>query len=112
MNSDTRAITVQITRFVDDRFPGWVECEFADAEGHRHHLIDKVPVFTTELLDATSTYPREGVVRCQILEVAKDSTSRELVRVTTARPDTVESTEGFSEFVVFAAQLQPDPWPS
>jgi hypothetical protein len=106
-----KSIPVQITRFVDDSFPGWVECEFLDAEGRRHHLIDKVPIFTTELLDATSTYPTEGIVRCEVLERSKDDMRAELVRVTTARPDTVESTEGLSEFVVFATQLHPDPWP-
>lgn len=36
-----------------------------DAENRKHKLIDKVPIFTTELLDATSKYPQTGVVRCE-----------------------------------------------
>src|SRR5205823_5626108 len=109
MNSNTKCIPVQIIKFVDERFPGWVECEFVDAEGRKHRLIDKVPMFTTELLDATSSYPREGIVRCEILGPSRDDNDRELARLTTARPDTIESTEGLSEFVVLAAQVQRDP---
>lgn len=30
---------------VEDRFPGWIECELVDAKGREHHLIDKVPLF-------------------------------------------------------------------
>jgi hypothetical protein len=29
-------LAVQIVRFVDSDFPGWVECELVDAAGKRH----------------------------------------------------------------------------
>lgn len=41
------AISVQITRFVDDSFPGFVECTFVDALGETHVFIEKVPVVST-----------------------------------------------------------------
>ena len=41
-------VAVQIVRFVDSGFPGWVECELVDAAGRRHILKDKVPTFTLE----------------------------------------------------------------
>jgi len=54
-------VVVQILRFVDDAFPGWVECELTDVSGLQHVFRDKVPIFTTEVLDANSIYPRPGV---------------------------------------------------
>ncbi|HXM97174.1 MAG TPA: hypothetical protein VN982_01730 [Candidatus Dormibacteraeota bacterium] len=103
MNPSTQNLSVQIVRFVDDRFPGWVECEFVDANGLRHVLKDKYPIFTTELLDATSSYPQLGCVSCEVLARWQDAQGRELVRVTITRP--TESSEGLSEFVVAATQL-------
>jgi hypothetical protein len=103
MNCLDMEITVQIVRFVDDHQPGWVECVFADAEEREHRFVDKVPIFSTECLDASSTYPRWGRAACEVVERWKDAHGRELVRVTTA--DGIESTEGLSVFVVLAAQL-------
>jgi len=93
-------IRVEIVRFVDAHQPGWAECEFEDAEGRRHVVRDKVPIFTGEVLDADSRYPMAGVIRCEVLERFQDATGREMVRVGTAKPDGVESVEGLSEFVV------------
>ena len=45
--------SVQIIRFVDSSFPGWVECELIDADGKRHVIRDKVPILTAETLDAS-----------------------------------------------------------
>lgn len=53
-------LVVSIIRFVDDTQPGVVACEFEDAEGRRHTVIDKVPIFTCEPLDAESIYPKLG----------------------------------------------------
>ena len=58
-------LAVQVVRFVDDEpQPGVVACEFVDAEGCCHTLIDKVPGFSAKLLDARSDYPQAGAVRC------------------------------------------------
>ena len=72
-------LAVQIVRFVDDTQPGVVACEFSDADGRRHTLIDKVPIFTTEHLDASSAYPQGGAVRCEVLSRWRDQALLEVL---------------------------------
>ena len=102
-------VAVQIARFVDSSFPGWVECALVDAAGRRHILKDKAPVFTVEDLDADSKYPTPGFVACEVLERYHDERGQELVRVSTAKPYGVESTEGVSEFTVSASLVISSP---
>jgi hypothetical protein len=90
-------------RFVDDHQPGWIEYEFHDAAGARHMLLDKVPIFTVEDLDATSAYPRPCEVHCEVLGRWQDTLGRDLIRI--ALGDGVTSTAGISEFVVYATQM-------
>jgi len=89
----------------DERYPGFVACEFSDAHGHKHTVIDKVPILTDENLDSSSPYPLPGIARCEVLSRWRDDRGRDLVRITLDRPITVESTEGLTEFVVLAQQL-------
>jgi hypothetical protein len=98
-------LAVQIVRCVDDSFPGWVDCEFVDAAGNLHTLRDKIPIFTTEDLDATSQYPQPGVAACEVIEQWQDNQGRELLRISTTHPFGIESLEGFTEFVVQSTQL-------
>jgi hypothetical protein len=102
-------LAVEIVRFVDDHQPGWVECEFVDAEGRRHTIVDKVPILSLEPLEATSKYPQAGFVQCEVLNRWEDDKGRKLARISTARPIDIESTEGLSEFVVLSAQLIASP---
>jgi hypothetical protein len=102
-------LNVQIIRFVDGSFPGWVECELVDSEGRRHLIIDKFPMFTPKVLDADSEYPTPGTVRCEVLKRYQDEKGQELVCVSTARPWSIESTEGLSEFIVPAGLITPAP---
>jgi hypothetical protein len=104
-NPNVQNLCVTIVRFVDNRFPGWVACEFEDANAERHILIDKIPIFTTKSLDASGPYPQTGTAPCEVLAQWKDRQGRELVRITTSRPDGVESTTGLSEFIVNATQV-------
>jgi hypothetical protein len=67
MNEPSQRLKVQIKRFVDQSFPGWVECEFVDAAARVHTVVDKYPTFTAKLLDAESHYPQSGLVECQIV---------------------------------------------
>ncbi len=94
-------LTVQTARYVDDSQPGWIACEFVDAEGRRHTIIDKVPIATSELLGASSVYPQPGSVACKELKRWQDREGRELVRITT-EPFGVESTEAPTGFTVAA----------
>jgi hypothetical protein len=98
----THNLAVQIVRYVDDGFPGWVAAEFIDADGRCHGVVDKVPIFSTEMLDSTSAYPRAGDILCLILGQWRDGEGRELVRIITPG---VESNEGLSSFVVLPGQL-------
>ena len=96
-------VAVQIVRFIDGAFPGWVECELVDADGRLHVLRDKVPTFTIETLDAGSKYPKPGAIRCEVVERLQDDKGKEFVRICTERPDDIESTEGLCEFIVAAS---------
>lgn len=98
------SLRVSIIRFVDEQQPGFVECEFRDADGTLHTLVDKVPIFAQEDLRKDSVYPQPGFARCEALGRSM-GTRGELIRVTIARPDGLESSRGLSEFVVLASQL-------
>jgi hypothetical protein len=101
-------LAVQIVRFVDDEpQPGIVACEFVDVGGNRHTLIDKVPMCSTQCLDANSKYPQPGAVRCEALARWRDGSGRDVVRITIDLPDHIESIEGATEFVVLPRQLAP-----
>lgn len=93
-------LSVQIVKFEDDSFPGWVRCELLDAEGRKHEFIEKVPVLTIEQFDENSSYPMPCLIACEVLAQWRDDQKRELTRVSTARPWAIESTEGLSEFTV------------
>jgi len=106
MGPERGEIALDIIRWVDDYQPGIVACEFVDAHGHHHRFIGKVPIFSTEdHLDASSTYPRRGALRCTVLSRWKNADGQELVRISVAEPDGEESTEGLQEFVVLSAEV-------
>ena len=56
-------------------------------------------------LTEASTYPQPGAIRCEALAQWRDSSGAELVRVTTERPDDIESTEGLFEFIVPSSEV-------
>ncbi len=97
-------IKVEITRFVDASQPGFVECRLVDASGSEFLFVEKVPVVTLEDLNANSSYPRQGIVACRIVE-KKRVDNREVFRVNTEEPWGVESTTGEVEFDIFPEQL-------
>ena len=98
-------VAVRIVRFVDDYQPGIVACELIDADGRSHTLIDKAPIFTDESLDASSEYPRPGVVRCTAPRTWRDEGGRDLIAINTATPYSIESVEGLSDFVVLRSHV-------
>ncbi len=97
-------ISVEITRFVDDHQPGWVECILVDAQGQKHRFIEKVPVVSLEDLDAGSSYPRAGIIGCQVIE-RKCVDARDVVRIETEKPWGIESVDGQAWFDVLSDQL-------
>jgi hypothetical protein len=88
-------VRVQIVRFVDGAFPGFVERELVDAHGRVWSFVEKGPVVTADYLTARDSYPRPGVIACEVL----GRTGR-TVRIDTARPWCVESAEGETRFEV------------
>jgi len=101
-------VSVQIVRFVDPDFPGWVECELVDADGRLHIIKDKVPIFTAELLDDESKYPATGSMPCEVVERFRDARGRELVRVSIEEAG-IESVERTSQFTLTADLVTTDP---
>jgi hypothetical protein len=97
-------IKVEISRYVDDYQPGIVECLFVDAWGKQHLFVEKAPVVSSENLDAGSSYPRAGVIACQVIE-RRNIDGREVVAVDTEMPWHIESTAGKSSFDVSPDQL-------
>ena len=98
-------LRVLIVRYVEDYFPGIVECEFVDAAGHVHNFIEKGPVVSDEWPGPQHKYPMRGIIRCEILEQWHDPDGRDLVRITTEQPDYVETKDGLKEFVVLSSQV-------
>jgi hypothetical protein len=90
-------LRVQIVRFVDDYFPGIVECQFQDADGQLHSIVGKIPYFTVAQLWSDSEYPQPGEAECQLLGPSMNGA----VRISLAE----ETTDGKSEFVVRESDL-------
>ena len=97
-------VKVTISRYVDDSFPGWVECGLTDAFGHEHVFVEKVPVVTTARLNAATSYPESGVIACVVLGTY-ESDGRERVHIDTQTPWGIGSLAGRSRFDVFREQL-------
>jgi hypothetical protein len=103
-------VKVAITRYVDDAFPGFVECRLIDADGRDWFFIEKVPVVTLAHLDASSQYPQTGVIACQILGWRHDTDGRAIVSIDTEIPWHVQSSSGRTRFDVLADQLVDFDW--
>jgi hypothetical protein len=99
-------LVVQVTRLVDDHFPGFVECSFLDAFGRLHSFVEKAPVVTEGHLSADSAYPQAGAVRCEIEAEWRDEADRALMSINTERPWGIESIEGETRFVVSASDVR------
>jgi hypothetical protein len=99
------AVSVQITDYVDDHFPGFVSCALRDADERTWRFVDKVPIFSLAPLTGRSTYPQPGEIRCQVVSRSVDPSGRTVVRIDTGTPDGVESTDGNTIFDVFAEQV-------
>ena len=82
-----------------------MECEFSDAARRLHTLVAKGPVVSDKWPGPEDKYPMDGSIRCEILEQWHDPDGRDLVRVTTEQPDSVETKDGAMEFVVLSTQV-------
>jgi hypothetical protein len=98
-------IRIDIVRWIDDGFPGWVECRFFDASGTEHRVQEKAPVVTSADISAASSYPQPGVVACTVLRRDVAADGHEIVSVTTEQPYGIQSTDGRNRFDVPADSL-------
>lgn len=96
---------VTITRVLDYGQPNWVEAQFTDAHGQIRTFHDKEPIFVDKDPDPAVDYPQPGFVRCEFISESKDADGREVLRINTATPDGVESTEGQTSFEVYRSQV-------
>jgi hypothetical protein len=102
-----RAVLVTITRFTDEHFPGFVECELVDVAGRTWKFEEKVPIVSSEDLWTDSKYPKKGFIACNVLRRGEDAAGRKVVTVETS-PWGIESVEGATVFDLFAEQLEGD----
>jgi hypothetical protein len=100
-----RFISVQITAFVDDHQPGFVECGLTDAQGQVHRFIEKAPVVSRENLWSDSDYPRPGLIGCEVEAEWTDEAGRALAKVSTELPWHIESVDGVHQFTLLTSQL-------
>ncbi|MDN8616406.1 hypothetical protein [Variovorax ginsengisoli] len=101
-----KAITVEITRLVDDSaYPPLVECLLVDAQGQAHRFVEKDAIVSSTPVTVDGL-PRPGVLACEVELEWVDAAGRSLVRASTTKPWGVESTAGSSNFVVLVEQLQ------
>ena len=99
------SVAIQVSRFVDEHQPGFVECVLIDAAGKAHVFVEKAPVVSNENLWSRSSYPRPGSIACEVIARWSDENGQALARVNTERPWGVESSEGLAEFVVPASAV-------
>jgi hypothetical protein len=99
------AVSVTISRFVDEHQPGFVECLLKDADGQDHTFLEKTPIVSSESLWSDSQYPRSGAIACVIEAEYLDESGNMRVRISTEQPWSVESTAGASRFVVWPSQM-------
>jgi hypothetical protein len=96
-------LRIQIVGFVDESFPGFIRCAFADADGNRHTFIEKIPVVTTENLWRDSAYPHKGKVPCENVETVEDGSG--LARITIGVGDSTDTPGHSEQFIVRESQL-------
>ena len=56
------ALLMTIERFVDDDFPGLVECVLLDSDEYTHHFVEKSPAVGTANLSFDSAFPQPGYI--------------------------------------------------
>jgi hypothetical protein len=99
-------LPVTIERFVNDDFPGFVECLLVDSEDCSHRFVEKAPVLSTANLSLDSAFPQPGHIACVVEDEWIDERGRQLVRVSTTDPWGIESTTGKTTFTVVRHQIE------
>lgn len=99
-------IKVQITKHInDDPQSGIVECRLFDVYGKEWVFQDKSAIFSSEILNADSSYPQPGVIACEITKRWQGADGREIVSIDTASPWGVEAVTGETDFDVLREEI-------
>jgi len=100
-------VSVVITGYLgDEPQPGIVACELTDAHGRLWEFVEKSAIVSAQRLDAQSTYPRTGLIACEIVSRHQDGSGGEIIRVDTEQPWSVASIDGTTRFDVLPASLR------
>ena len=99
------AIDAMIIRWVDDDFPGFVECELVDRFGKAWRFIEKAAVVSRDNLTGASKYPHPTRIACQVIARGRDASGREIAEIDTEFPWGLQAVDGATRFSVFADQL-------
>jgi hypothetical protein len=99
-------VSVQITRYVDNHFPGFVEFVLVDVLGVAHTFVEKVPYVSAESLSAASTYPCNGEIECEVCREWKDKAGHAFSILRIDSPWGLGSTSGETEITVSSSQLR------
>ena len=80
-------IKVNIIHHISDEpQPGIVECELFDARGRRWSFVEKTAIVSLEDLRANTSYPRPGVIACEIVSRSVDQKGRDVVIIVRTDP--------------------------
>ena len=99
-------LPVTIERFVDDDFPGFVECVLIDSDDCSHRFVEKAPVVSTANLSLDSAFPQPGCIACVVEDESTHERPPQLVRANTSNPWGIESTTGDTTFIVLYDQIR------
>ena len=99
------AVRCQIVRWIsDDPQPGLVEARLIDADGRVWAFVDKQAMFSKSILAPSTTFPVPGMIRCLVSGLDPEANRDQVVTITTARPDGLES-DGTTTFFVNVSAL-------
>jgi len=99
------AVRIQITRWIDNYFPGIVRCELLDAWNCRWTFVEKAPIVSVAELWRDASYPQPGLAECTVVRRWHDDDGREIVTIDTDNPGGFVSESGQTTFDVLPMQL-------
>jgi hypothetical protein len=96
-----RNIIVDIIKYTNENFPGWVRCKLIDAFGKVHYFNEKVPVVSFEDITKNTILPKTGYISGEIINEKGD-----IIFISTDKPYGIESEEGINKFYVNNNQVE------
>jgi len=95
---------ITITELVEDGQPPSVRCEFVDAVGRSHALVEKLAIVSAA--DSLPVLPGSAGVACLVVDVRAEQGGRRVVRVDLGSPYGCETVAGETVVAVFDDQLR------